>query len=72
MTFCNLLGSKRTERGGVAYHITAYEEFDKFSAVPRYSVYVSHSDDCIVFETWKASKTTWKKRFAQVCGYYSD
>ena len=59
MTFCKILAE--TQNGKKA--VTAIEEYEKFSSVPRYSVVVSV--DGIAVDVIRAAKTTWKKRFRE-------
>lgn len=60
MTICKVL--KTAEKDGVT--ITAYENYEKFSAVPHYSI--SLSKDGIGFAEIKTAKTTWRKKFAEL------
>lgn len=65
MTICKVL--KTAEVGDVT--ITAYENWEKFSAVPHYSI--SLSKDSIGFTEVKTAKTTWKRKFAELAREYA-
>ena len=60
MTICKMLATAK--RGDDT--ITAYELWDKFSAVPRYEITVSR--DGIARLVQPTAKTTWKKRFKEM------
>lgn len=59
MTFCKILSEMQNGKKTV----TAIEEYEKFSSVPRYSVVVSV--DGIAVDVIRTAKTTWKKRFRE-------
>lgn len=62
MTFCKVLAEGK--RDGDT--ITAYEKYEKFSAVPTYEIVVSR--DGIARLVFKTARTTWKKRFREMLG----
>lgn len=59
MTFCKTIAEHQTGRETV----TAYESYEKFCSVPRYSVVVSR--DGIAMSETKVARTTWKRRFRE-------
>ena len=62
MTICKVL--KTASRGDD--EITAYEKVDVGSAVPRYEIVVSRDGFARLVES--TARTTWKKRFREMCG----
>ena len=60
MTICKLLATAKRDEDT----ISAYELWDKFSAVPRYEIVVSR--DSIARLVQPTAKTTWKKRFKEM------
>lgn len=60
MTICKMLATAKRDEDT----ITAYELWDKFSAVPRYEITVSC--DGIARLVQPTAKTTWKKRFKEM------
>lgn len=62
MTYCKLLARKDLKNGKT---VPAYEYTEKYSTIAKYEISVSNS---IGFEidSYKASKTTWKKKFDSV------
>lgn len=60
MTICKVLATAKRDEDT----ISAYELWDKFSAVPRYEITVSR--DGIARLIQPAAKTTWKKRFKEM------
>ncbi len=60
MTICKVLATAK--RDGDT--ISAYELWDKFSAVPRYEITVSR--DGVARLVQPTAKTTWKKRFKEM------
>lgn len=60
MTVCKVLATAKRDDDT----ITAYELWDKFSAVPRYEITVSR--DGIAMLVQPTAKTTWKKRFKEM------
>ena len=60
MTFCKLLAE--TEKDGK--NISAWENTEKFSAVPYYEIYVSENG--IVLQTYKTARTTWKRKYKEL------
>ena len=61
MIFCKVLVTGKRDDDD----ITAYEKYEKYSAVPQYSIVVSR--DGIARLKFKTAKTTWKKRFKEMC-----
>lgn len=60
MTFCKPLAKK--EKDGKT--ITAWENLDKDSRIPRYEITISR--DGIAYEVIKVARTTWKKKFNEI------
>jgi hypothetical protein len=61
MTVCKLLA----EKGKDGKTISAWENLDKYSRVPYYEITVSR--DSIAYQVIKTARTTWKKKFKEVC-----
>lgn len=60
MTFCKQL---KTAKIG-SETITAYENYEKFSAVPYYEIIVSREE--IAIDVIRTAKTTWKRKFKEL------
>jgi len=60
MTICKVLAEKTSGD----YEITAYENHDKDSRLPRYEIVKSKDGFCV--EYVRAARTTWKKRFNEM------
>lgn len=61
MTFCKLLAEKETN----GKTISAWENIDKYSSVPYYEITVSENGNA--YEVIKTARTTWKKKFKEIC-----
>ena len=63
MTFYKELAMKTNEKRTV----TAYERYEKYETYPTYVVCVSNNSDSLAFIAEKTARTTWKKKFNQLC-----
>lgn len=50
--------------------VTAWERTEKCSAVPNYEITVSKIDDPHPMDEIKTARTTWKKRYKEICRQY--
>lgn len=64
MTFCKTLASKKCGR----YEVEAEECIEKYSSVPYYHILVC--DGCVAFQVIPTARTTWRKKFKEVCAEY--
>ena len=62
MTFCKKLAE--AQRGPDT--VTAWEEIDKYSACPRYTI--TESRNGIAHTVTNTAKTTWKRKFKEIVG----
>ena len=69
MTFCKIL--KETTIGET--RISAYEEYEKFSDVPNYRIYVKHKEyGYTQYDTIRTARTTWKRKFQSIVDAYES
>ena len=61
MTFCKLLAKHEQENGEI---VEAWENWDKFAAVPRYEITVAR--DGIAHTVVPCARTTWKRKFREI------
>lgn len=49
--------------------VTAYESYEKYAAAPHYEVVLSRADSPLVsyWDVHKCARTTWRKKFREVC-----
>ena len=59
MTFCKKLKSEKIGR----LTVSAYENYEKFSAVPDYIITIS--EDGIGLAEYKTARTTWRKKYKE-------
>lgn len=60
MTFCKLLKAATVGEDT----IEAYENYDKFDALPHYEVVISRNG--IAYHVEKTAKTTWRRKFSEM------
>ena len=66
MTLCTPIATAAQD----GIRVTAWERLKKFAALPDYSITVSHIDDPHPMEEIKTARTTWKKRYKEICRQY--
>ena len=66
MTICTPIAT--AAKNGI--RVTAWERTEKFAALPDYTITVSPIDDPHPMEEIKTARTTWKKRYKEICRQY--